>query len=129
MTDTEIDTEVVEHDFTNVENAEEAADKFEEVVRDIAEAHDHDPDTEMLVCGPEEAQEKRGYEDGREVYIVGYEAGPFEWAVRMIGGGTIDVYDLETNTIYKHKLEGFWDNDAFHAECHFSFEVHIYGGR
>lgn len=124
------DTEkTFEHDFSDVDTAEEAFEKLSAIVEKMAEGNGHNPDRETISWDEEQTAQKRDVEG--EVYAVGYEAGPNDWAVRMVGGETITVYNLEDDEFQKHKLVNFWDDNrnSWNVECQYSFELHIYGGR
>lgn len=92
-------TEVV--DLSEYKTAHGAAKAAGRKIRAIAEAVGHDPEVEVTV-------DKRDGHFG-ERWIVGYDAGEWDWAIRLTGGEA--VYGAEP------VLTGFYNNDGWSVEC------------
>lgn len=86
-------------DLSEYKSASGAAKATGEQIRDIA-AHifDQDPDLEVTV-------EKR---DGN--WIVNWEGGPFEWAIKLTGGEPISISA-------EPEITGFYESNGFDVEC------------
>lgn len=93
-------------DVSDCGDAEKAAKKTADKIREIAETVGHNPEIEVL-C------EQRGNR-----WVVFYEAGPYEWAIKLTGGLGIFGDNPE--------IKGLLDADNFHVECEYSFGLAFY---
>lgn len=84
-------------DLSEYKSASGAAKATGRTLREVAEEIGQDPELEVTV-------EKR---DGS--WVVNWEGGPFEWAIRLTGGEAIFGAEPE--------VTGFRDTDGYLAEC------------
>lgn len=80
-------------------------------VRGLAEVLGHDPDVEVTV------QKREGRLGDR--YVVFYEGGPADWAIKLTGGEAAYVG-------VEPEVEGLLDGAGFHVECEYSFALAFY---
>lgn len=92
--------------LSSYETAEEASKAFEEKLKEIAEDMGQKPDLEVT-------RDKR---DG--VWIVFWDGGPWEWAIKITGGVPILAGEPE--------IIGFRENDDVDIECKNRHAVSFY---
>lgn len=89
-------------DLSQYKTAHGAAKAAGRKLKAIAESVGHNPDVEVVV-------DKRDDRHG-ERWLVAYDAGEWDWAVRMTGG--TPVYGVDEPV-----LTGFYNNDGWSIEC------------
>ena len=93
-------------DVSGYKTAAGAAKATAKKIREFAELQGHDPELEVTCQN----------EDG--VWIVYYEAGPYNWAPEMTGG--VGFYKGEP------QIQGLLDGEGFGVECEYSFALAFY---
>lgn len=112
-------------DLSDYSTAAGAAKRAHKAIRALAEDMGQNPDSEVMLYSPEETHRYRDMHSDAKCWTLSWEAGPFEWAVGLIGGDSIYANEFSSYGL-EPEIVGFYAADGWSAECYYSFDIQFF---